>query len=54
MVRFGGISDVVVGVLVSVDIGTIDSVHTCEILVIQCTKVKLPFVLLLVNSGVAA
>ena len=47
----GGISDDVVGVLVSVDIGAIDSVHTCEILVIQCTQVKLPFVALLVIAG---
>lgn len=49
MVRFGSIS--VVGVLVSVDIGTIDSAHTCEVLVIQCTEVKLPFVKLSVIAG---
>lgn len=51
MVEFGGISDVVVGVLVAVGIGTIDSVHTCEILVIQCTEVKLPFVMLSIIAG---
>ena len=47
----GGILDDVVGVLISVDIGTIDSVHSCVILVIQCTEVKLLSVMLSVIAG---
>ena len=53
MARFGDISNVVVGLLVSVDIGTIICVHACAILVIQCTE-EAPVRDVVGNSGIAA